>query len=266
MARRVKHIVILGCGNVAWHIAKHLGNTKKFSISVYNHQKNILLKQFKTELNCKVYDSFNAISSNADYYIICVSDSFIEEVASKIEPKNPNATILHTSGSMTISALGAGICSKAVLYPLQTFSVQDTIQWETVPIILEGKDKESENKVIQLAKEFSPQTFVFDETTRLKFHLAAVLANNFSNSLYVAAAEILGDKNNFKLLLPLIAKTSEKLKQLAPRASQTGPAKRNDKVVMKKHLQLLKENSELKKSYKTLSKLIRKQQTKNAQL
>lgn len=266
MPQLIKHIVILGCGNVAWHIAKQLGNNKKHVVSVYNHQKHMQLKKFKSELNCKVFDSFNAISTTADYYILCVSDSAIAEVASQIEPKNPNATILHTSGSMPISALGEGICYKGVFYPLQTFSFQDSIQWKNVPLILEGLNPESEKKVSWLAKEFSTQIFVFDEITRLKFHLAAVLSNNFSNSLYAAAAEILGDKNNFKLLLPLIAKTSEKIKHLAPITAQTGPAKRNDKIVMKKHLQLIKENSELKKAYKSLSKLIRKQQTNHAQL
>jgi hypothetical protein len=44
-----------------------------------------------------------------------------------------------------------------------------------------------------------------------------------------------------------------------PKAAQTGPAKRKDTVVMQKHLELLKNNKELKQVYTLLSDLIAKQ-------
>ena len=103
-----------------------------------------------------------------------------------------------------------------------------------------------------------------DYTLRLKMHLAAVLVNNFTNSLYVASMDVIGKhmggKGHISLLLPLIKQTVDKLDKLDPHEAQTGPAKRGDKHVMKKHLTLLSKQSEMKKIYKQMSKLIVKQQ------
>ena len=86
------------------------------------------------------------------------------------------------------------------------------------------------------------------------------------NALFVAAGDLI-EKNsanlNLKILLPLIEQTVLKIEGVDPRAAQTGPAKRNDNIVMKKHLKLLSEEKDLKNIYKQLSKLIVKQQTKS---
>src|SRR5690606_27140655 len=96
-----------------------------------------------------------------------------------------------------------------------------------------------------------------------KLHLSAVLVNNFVNALFVEANHLLADESGqrkFDLLLPLARQTVEKVKNMDPRAAQTGPAKRGDKKIIRKHLRLLKENSDLRKIYKQLSSLIVSQQ------
>ncbi len=47
----------------------------------------------------------------------------------------------------------------------------------------------------------------------------------------------------FELLKPLIIETAKKLNQLTPKEAQTGPARRNDKTTIKKHLGILQEAS-----------------------
>jgi hypothetical protein len=47
---------------------------------------------------------------------------------------------------------------------------------------------------------------------------------------------------------------------MGPVNSQTGPAKRNDKVTMQKHLVLLQANKQLTSVYKIISNLIQTQQ------
>jgi predicted short-subunit dehydrogenase-like oxidoreductase (DUF2520 family) len=98
---------------------------------------------------------------------------------------------------------------------------------------------------------------------RLQLHLAAVLVNNFTNALYAAADEHLkaaGFKKDFDLLKPIMQSSIDKVQTLSPIDAQTGPAKRKDKTTMNKHLALLKQEKQLKKVYKELSKLIRTQQ------
>jgi F0F1-type ATP synthase beta subunit len=50
------------------------------------------------------------------------------------------------------------------------------------------------------------------------------------------------------------------LQKVHPVKAQTGPAMRDDKLVMKKHLDLIKNNKQLTQVYKTLSDLISTQQ------
>lgn len=250
-------IAIIGCGNVAWHLAKELrglGHT----LFVYNHRKNVLLNDFKSKLKCKTQASLNQIIGDADFYFLCVSDSFVFETAKQIHIKNPNAVLLHTSGSLGIKQFGNTVFGHGVFYPLQTFSKKDELNWKEIPILVETSDKISLQKTIRLAKQISKTVLELNYKERMRLHLAAVFANNFSNALYVAASDL--TDNHFKLLFPLIEQTTHKIQVLSPLEAQTGPAKRKNEEVMKKHLALLSKKAELKKVYKLLSKLIFKQQ------
>ncbi len=265
MQKSVKHkIVILGCGNVAWHLAKHFSNLKNFQVYIYNHHENVLLNDFRTKLKCSTSDSFNDIIADADFYFICVTDKFISSAVKKINPINTNSIIMHTSGSAKIEELGK-LNNIAVFYPLQTFSKSIDVNWNDTPIVIEAKKISVKKKIIVLAKLFSKNVVSLNYKERLKLHLAAVLVNNFTNSLFVAAGDLIEESSvntKFKILLPLIKQTVIKIENSDPRSVQTGPAKRNDDTVMKKHIKLLSQDRSLKKIYKQLSELIVKQQTK----
>ncbi|MBL7932406.1 MAG: DUF2520 domain-containing protein [Bacteroidia bacterium] len=258
-----KQIVIIGCGNVAWHLAKVLISLKSFKVSVYNHRQNQLLDKFKKELKCPVGIGLGKIPGDADYYFICVSDKAISKVAAKLRIRNPNAILMHTSGSAELSDLGEGLYAKAVFYPLQSFSARAEVNWKEIPVLLECTDQNVFQKIKGLADLISEKVLKVSFSERLKLHLAAVLVNNFTNALYVSAADLLKNKKSgfsLELLHPMINQTTEKIFTMDPRAAQTGPAKRGDKTVMEKHLDLINDNSDLKKLYKQLSKLIKKQQ------
>lgn len=257
-------VVIIGCGNVAWHIAKQLTSLQNFSVSVYNHQPNPELKRFSKELKCAVNTTLNAIERDADFYFICVGDKNISSVSKKIKCDRPAAVILHTAGSLSWDEIKTTHPNKGVFYPVQTFSKNDRVNWEEVPVILEDSNEQTKKAIGALAKRFSKHVLFLNYAQRLHLHLAAVLVNNFSNALFVSAADLLknaGIKNGFNLLRPLIKQTAAKVQNLQPLEAQTGPAKRNDAVVLDKHLQLLSDEKQLKKLYKQLSKLISKQQT-----
>jgi predicted short-subunit dehydrogenase-like oxidoreductase (DUF2520 family) len=259
-----KHkIVIIGCGNVAWHLAKHLAALKKYSIFVYNHARNTSLEAFETKLKCKTNASLETILPDADFYFICVSDKHIPEVSKKINDVNMGAIIVHCSGSLPVDAIKTSVKNKAVFYPLQTFSKNSTINWSEVPILIESNNAGVAKKMQAFANQFTQTVLSVDYKTRIKLHLAAVLVNNFTNALYVAASDLISGNEgntNFDILLPLIKQTTQKVENINPRLAQTGPAKRKDEAVLERHLKLLSAQPELKKIYKQLSKLIVKQQ------
>ncbi|MGZ3899555.1 MAG: Rossmann-like and DUF2520 domain-containing protein, partial [Bacteroidia bacterium] len=225
-------IVIIGCGNLAWHLAKHFSGQKKFTLFVYNHKPNKNLEAFKKQLGCSVSASLSNIITDASFYFICVGDKFIASTSRKIKTNDPGSLIIHASGSISIKEIPH--THSAVFYPLQTFTKEDIIKWAEIPVLIEATKKEDLQKLNNLAKLFSKKVIHANSEERAKIHLAAVLVNNFTNALYTAANNYLLEhvKNkdlNFNLLLPLIEQTAVKLKRVSPNKAQTGPAKRHDK-------------------------------------
>ena len=97
--------------------------------------------------------------------------------------------------------------------------------------------------------------FLVAATDERVLHLGAVWVNNFPNHLYYLSESLLKKHHlPFELFGPLILSTAENgIKN--PKASQTGPAKRNDKKTMKEHLKLLPDKN-YRDLYKMLSKSI----------
>ena len=46
MLKKKHKIVIIGCGNLAWHLAKQINKYNLFDIFIYNHQANPNLNEF----------------------------------------------------------------------------------------------------------------------------------------------------------------------------------------------------------------------------
>jgi predicted short-subunit dehydrogenase-like oxidoreductase (DUF2520 family) len=143
-----------------------------------------------------------------------------------------------------------------VLYPLQSLSKNAEVDFANVPICIETIDKKSYPVLKQLAVSLGSPTKRINSDQRRVLHLAAVFVNNFTNQLYRIAHEITESKGaEFDLLKPLILETAKKVQDMSPFKAQTGPAKRNDKKTIKKHLKLL-ENEQHKAIYKLLTESI----------
>ena len=97
MSKLKLNIVIVGAGNVAWHLAKELQKKEQKIIQVYNRsiEPAISLSQ---RLKCDFTTRIEDINENADLYILTVKDSVIEEVSELI--KINNKLIVHTSGAV----------------------------------------------------------------------------------------------------------------------------------------------------------------------
>lgn len=253
-------IVFIGTGNVATHIADSVKDLSSVRIiQLFNHSKNKRSKDLAKKHNCSLTTDYKKINTTAHLYIIAVKDDVVEEVVSNLIPLKLKGIIAHTSGSIDINVLAKASNNNGVYYPLQSFYPKAKINWENTPILIEANNKKTLSTLKQLAASVSKNMKNLNSEERLKLHLAAVFACNFTNALYVSAFEIIEsflNKKDTKLLLPIMRDSFNKLESIHPKTAQTGPAKRNDKTVMQKHLQLLHNNSELSKVYKLLSELI----------
>ncbi|MDC1460020.1 DUF2520 domain-containing protein, partial [Flavobacteriaceae bacterium] len=148
--------------------------------------------------------------------------------------------------------------SYGVLYPLQTFSINKSVNFNDIPIIVEGNSKESLNKIKNLGLMISGNVLQASSKQRLAIHVSAVFTNNFTNYMRIVADEILkSNEIDTDILNPLTLETSNKLKYLSSKDAQTGPALRNDLKTIKKHLNLLKGTGH-EEIYKTISLKITK--------
>lgn len=258
------NIVIIGTGNVAYYVASSFQTTKSVNLAqVFNHRSSKEAKQFSKQFHCDLVTKYSDINTQADIYIIAVKDDVITEVVKKLAPLMLKGLVVHTSGSVDISVLKNASQNNGVYYPLQTFYKGANINWQTTPLLVEGNSKSVETKLKQLASLVSKKVKVVDSNNRLQIHLAAVFACNFTNAMYVSAYQIIENnigKKDTDLLLPIMQHSFQKLEKIHPVKAQTGPAMRDDKLVMKKHLDLIKHNKQLTQVYKTLSDLIVTQQ------
>jgi predicted short-subunit dehydrogenase-like oxidoreductase (DUF2520 family) len=248
-------IVLLGSGNVAWH----LGNFFKkhaFISCIFNVNINSA-RLLANNLNCKNYTSnYSEIPSNADLYIISVKDDKIKNIIDNLLVSNHNAVIVHTSGSTNINVLNK-FKNYGIIYPLQTFSKEKTLNYNEIPFFIEGNSDYSKYFLYDFLRQYTHKIHFADSKQREKLHISAVFACNFTNYLYHIAHSILEENNlDFKIILPLIHETVNKLHRLSPLEAQTGPAFRKDNNIINKHLEQLNNHPKYKKLYKLLSETI----------
>jgi len=233
-------------------------------VQVFNHRRTKSAIDFAKENTTELVKDYGKINKHADVYIICVKDDALVGVAKALSVLQLKGLVVHTSGSIDVSVL-KGVSKKVgVYYPLQTFSAASVIDWETTPVLIEANTSASLKVLKHLASSVSGTVKTVNSETRLKLHLAAVFASNFTNALYAAAfgfVEANLNKKDTALLYPLMKEAFAKLAKLSPKQAQTGPAMRHDTVVMKKHLALLRGDKQLTDIYKQLSGLIITQQT-----
>ncbi|MFT3702473.1 MAG: DUF2520 domain-containing protein [Agriterribacter sp.] len=242
-------VVMIGTGNVAHvlgHRIKEAGHTV-LQVAGRDETKTPALAKLLDAASCV---SFSSISSEADIYIIALSDTALENVIKELHFKG---IVVHTAGAVSKNVLQNVSGTFGVLYPLQSLR-SDRLDVGTIPLLIDGNTRETIEQLHGFAKTISTVIEHADDNKRIKAHIAAVITNNFSNFLYTLTHDFCEKENiNFSLLTPLLHETVARLAQHTPAAMQTGPAVRQDKVTIAKHLLLLNQYPLLQQVYETLS-------------
>lgn len=251
-----KRIAIVGAGNMATSLAMALRKSCNTPVAVWSRtlESAAMLGE---RVGCAFTNDLAAMPA-ADVIIISVVDSALCEVAARVAALNPSALILHTAGSVPMSALrDAGATRYGVFYPMQTMSKVNVVPLDNVTIFIEG-DNDADIAYLQsLASALSSKVVYATSEQRCFLHVAAVFACNFPNALYCMVAELLDSKGlPFDSMLPLIDEAARKVHDMHPLAAQTGPAKRGDTNVMDSHKSMLPD--ELASIYEAMSNYIMK--------
>ena len=235
----IQNIVIVGTGNVAWHICKTLLESGFESVEVVGRNKSILY-EFELEFNVGTASIASTINKKADLYILALPDDVISMVSKNLS-SDIQGLVVHTSGTGNIDLL-SNFKNYGVLYPLQTMVKGEDLDFKKVPLLIETNQDDRFKELLTFAKKLSNEVDGTTSSQRQKLHIAAVFTNNFTNHMVSIAREICEkEKISFSYLQPLLHETFSKIQYEDAREIQTGPAIRNDKTTIAKHLSFLAE-------------------------
>jgi len=251
------NIVVIGAGNLASHISGALRNAGHIILQVYSRTNKSAI-QLAELLNCDFTTDLSHVRKDADLYILVLSDEAVLDFVSNFT--FPHTVAIHMSGGLEMDLFEGKVQNYGVVYPVQTFTKGRSIDFKTIPLCLEANNPETEEFLKGLARQLSHNIHIVDSAQREMIHLAAVYSCNFVNHLYHISFRILQENDlPFELLSSLIIETAEKVKGDLPGNTQTGPAKRNDRVIIDKHLELLSSSVRYQKLYSELSESIRRE-------
>jgi predicted short-subunit dehydrogenase-like oxidoreductase (DUF2520 family) len=246
-------ISFIGSGNISYHLSKAFAEAGVQIVSISSRNEKTG-KELATLLGAR-FCSIAEIDTRVDLVIIAVADDAISEVVSKI-PKEIQS-LVHTSGAIGMDVFKDYINQYGVFYPLQSFTKTRSIDLNEVPILIEANSKSFEDQLKVFAKRVSSKVELMNSEERKHLHLAAVIANNFVNYLATEAYQVLEDQGiDGSLIRPLMIETILRLENNPPNEMQTGPAKRMDIEVLKKHEEMLNSNPKLQSLYRQISQLI----------
>ncbi|MGB0431018.1 MAG: Rossmann-like and DUF2520 domain-containing protein [Bacteroidia bacterium] len=250
----IKGIAIIGSGNTAWQLAYHFVKSG-ISLNYIAGRNAAKVAEIASEFNIDAYD-LDSDLPKAEGAFICVSDSYIGKVSSKVT-QSFNWQV-HCCGSVSIHALHGAV--KGVFYPLQTMTKNRALNAKSIPICLESNNDTLQNQLEQIAFKCGFEKINLNSDKRAKAHISAVMVNNFVNHvLYKSFQWADLNKIDVALFKPLAQETIVKAFDLGGLKSQTGPAKRKNTDIINEHLTALNESADIKELYKNITKSIIKE-------
>lgn len=189
-------------------------------------------------------------AADADTVVLGVRDDLIESMCAAVAAGGglrPGARVLHLSGSVPLSELGAardGGADVLSLHPLLSFPDVST-GVERLPgsgIAVTAETDQVEAFGQDLARDAGARPFVLPDEVKPLYHAGAVFASNYLVAVEALAERILsaaGVAGAPSYLEPLARSAFDRAFALGPGAALTGPAVRGDAGTIERNLRAL---------------------------
>jgi len=264
MSKVPQRVSIAGAGKVARQMALWLKSKGVELVQIYNRTPKAAeeLVELVGGNTTAIYD-WKEFNPEVDMVIIAVSDDAIAGISAKLPPTE--AVVVHTSGARPMDDL-KNLKRRGVFYPLQTFTAEQTADFHQVPLCIEGNDAEVQELLKTCCVVWGAPVYQLNSAQREVLHIAAVVANNFTNHLWGRSFDLLKQNDiDPGILYALMMETMRKAIHLNPHDIQTGPAVRGDKETIRRHLEKLKDDANLREIYELLTQSI-EQKHRNGKL
>ena len=94
-------VAIVGAGNVGWHLARALEDAGHCVTDIYSRRITTARELAQRLYDTNVTSSLNLSKSEAEIFLLAVTDDVLEEVSAKLEIP-PYAAIAHTTGTQSL--------------------------------------------------------------------------------------------------------------------------------------------------------------------
>lgn len=245
--RSIRKAVVIGRGHVGTHL-----------VGLFR-EKNVLVEWVGGREMGRKIEELVLLDSSDVLWLLAIKDEAYADVIS-ILPAGLKGVVVHTSGTLPLRLLYK-FSRRGVFYPFQTFRKEVALVRKDFLIVVESDDDCVREELMELAFLLTGHALAEEEDFRQRLHVAGVLASNFINYLAAKAWEWLKGYSPDLIrdaLVPLMLQTVERMREGDPDALQTGPAARNDRNILIRHLHLLQNNPELYEIYVFLTNRILK--------
>ena len=182
-------IVLIGAGNVATHLGIALQKAGCLILQVYSRTEESA-SALAARLSVDYTIVPDEIRRDADLYIVALKDAVLRQLAPVLVKGREQALFVHTAGSMSMDLWKGLVKRYGVLYPMQTFSKQREVDFNTVPFFIEASAPAEVELLRMVAVRLSPKVYEVTSGQRRYLHLAAVFACNFANHMYALSSHI----------------------------------------------------------------------------
>jgi predicted short-subunit dehydrogenase-like oxidoreductase (DUF2520 family) len=212
------------------------------------------------KLNCRWTTNPVEIMDDADLYIFSLKDDILPDMVREIKPNG--GLWVHTSGIMPADIFAGHVKRYGVFYPFQTFTKGRVFRLDGTPVFLEANNANDLKMLKKIAIALTSQAFELDSAKRKQVQLATVFAGDFANYMYLTAAKLLEEQGlSYKLLLPLIRETAEKLDACTPLSVQVDTVSQHENC-KPEYQPAIPDNPVMQEIYRLISRYIHEEKMK----
>jgi predicted short-subunit dehydrogenase-like oxidoreductase (DUF2520 family) len=247
------NVLLIGTGRLAFHLGhalKHAG----FALAGIAGRDTSKAGVLADALGCPAFPLSGTLPT-AEIRIIAVRDDAIASVSASL-PKDKAVTI-HTSGAKPWDLI-QGSAHRGVLWPVQSFSAGEPMDFSGVPLVIDAEDEQARTALEAIANGLSSTVVELPTAKRVSVHTAAVLASNFPVWSLMEAERLLKDQGLSPSLVHALFQGATARAALNAEQALTGPARRGDITTIREHLAGLTSDPDLRRAYAQLSAMILK--------
>ncbi len=254
----------VGVGKVAQTLAA-LWQARGVSVAALYNRTPAPAHALASEIGAQVMNTPHDVVAACDLVFLTVSDDAIEPLARQLSTGDVRGkAFVHTSGARgvdVLASLAAAGAAVAGLHPSFPFADVATARRELLggTFALETAHSGLKKMLQELVEKLEGRVLVIPEGKKAQYHLALVLASNYTVTLYSLAERLLlelgaQDQDARAALHPLLQATVKNIITQGVPKALTGPLTRADVGTLKAHLSVI-EHKLLREAYKQLARL-----------